>query len=385
MGERGAEPIVTPVAQRLIDLRQRTLPVVVWSLCAIVAAVMLLGRANRFEYLGLAQAMDYPVSPVATGTVESVVVELYDRVSAGDLVARLDASQVLATVATSNATLRQLQAEFEATRVELESDGNQAVGSRAGTLRRFKMDEEQRRLDLLSLKVEVESKEIELEGLDIEADRARELWQAGVVAKNVFDTTRLGRDALRQALDDSRALMAQTDQEFLAAKQRREEYEAGLPQDAILDSMLQPLVEAIEVESHRLEELEVQRRALFLRSPVEGQVSQVLCRRGQSVVPGQPVVIVSEASVHEIVAYLTEDDSRHVAPSTPVVISTRGAGGIVAESVVLRVGPTIQQLPPRLWRNPRVPDYGRAVVVAAAPGMQLTPGELVNVKLLRDR
>ena len=52
---------------------------------------------------------------------------------------------------------------------------------------------------------------------------------------------------------------------------------------------------------------------------------------------------------------------------------------------MLRVSPTIQELPPRLWRNPRVPDYGRAVVIAAAPGMRLTPGEVVNVKFLFDR
>src|SRR3990172_3317921 len=95
-----AAPIVTPAAQRLVDFRQRMLPIVVWSLCAIIAAVMLLGRASRLEYLGLAQALDYPVSPVATGTVDSVVVDLYDRVSSGDLVAKLDDSRVLATVAT---------------------------------------------------------------------------------------------------------------------------------------------------------------------------------------------------------------------------------------------------------------------------------------------
>jgi hypothetical protein len=96
-------------------------------------------------------------------------------------------------------------------------------------------------------------------------------------------------------------------------------------------------------------------------------------------------VVVSEDSVREIVAFLAEDDGREIAPSTRVVVSTRGAAGTVAESVVLRVGPTIQEMPQRLWRNPRVPDYGRAVVVAAAPGMQLTPGEVVNVKLLSGR
>jgi len=385
MDHRSSEPVVTPLPQRVVDLRRRTLPIVVWAVCAIAVAVMLLGRASRLEYLGLAQALDYPISPVATGTVESVVVNLYDRVTAGELVAKLDDSHVLASVAVSNATLNQLRAELEATRVTLLAEGDQGVGNRAAVLRRFKMDEEQRRLDLLSLKLQVESKEIELERLNIETDRARELWEAGVLARTVYDTARLQRDEVRQALDDGRALLEQTEQEYHAARERREEYEAGLPRDSMLESMLKPLREAIEVESRRLEEIELQRRALLLRSPVDGQVSQVLCRRGQAVVPGQPVVVVSEDSVREIVAFLAEDDGREIAPSTRVVVSTRGAAGTVAESVVLRVGPTIQEMPQRLWRNPRVPDYGRAVVVAAAPGMQLTPGEVVNVKLLSGR
>ena len=71
--------------------------------------------------------------------------------------------------------------------------------------------------------------------------------------------------------------------------------------------------------------------------------------------------------------------------STPVMVSTRGTEGTVSESVVLRIGPTVRQLPQRLWRNPRVPDYGRAVVIAAAPGMRLTPGEQVNIKFLPGR
>jgi multidrug resistance efflux pump len=376
------QPIVPSRAQRLVDFRPRTLPVVVWSVCAIAVAAMLLGRANRLQYLGLAQALDYPISPVATGTVESVVVDLYESVNAGDLVARLDDSHVTASVATANATLAQLRAELEAARVALVADGSPGSGGRAAILRRFKMDEEQRRLDLLSLKLEIESKQIELERLDLETERVHELWQAGVMAKNVYDTTRLSRDAMRKGLDDGRALLAQTEQEYLAARSRREEYDAGLPRDTALESMLQPLREAIEVESHRLQEIELQRRALFLRSPVDGQVSQVLCRQGQSVVAGQPVVVVSEGTVREIVAYLAEDDGHEIGPSTRAIVSTRGTNGTVAETVVLRVGPTIQELPPRLWRNPRIPDYGRAVVVAAAPGMHLTPGELVNVKLI---
>jgi len=380
MTEREAQPIETPMTQKLVDFRHRTLPLVVWSFCALLAVVMLIGRASRFEYLGLAQALEYPVSPVARGTLETVVVDIYDDVRSGDMVAKFDDSPVLANISTANATLRQLQAELEAARVQLMAEGGQGRANWVADLRRFQIDEEQRRLDLLSQKVIVETQQIELERVEIEERRGKELFQAGVIAQNYYDMIRLQRDEVRQGLEDNQVLLSQTEQEFLAAQRRREEYQEGLPRDAWIESMLQPLHEAIEVESRRLDEIELQRQALVLRSPVDGQVSQVLGRRGQSVMPGEPVVVIAEESVREIVAFLAEDDGREIVANTSVVVSTRDAGGTVAESVVLRVGPTVQELPQRLWRNPRVPDYGRAVVIAAAPSMQLTPGEVVNVK-----
>ena len=69
-------------------------------------------------------------------------------------------------------------------------------------------------------------------------------------------------------------------------------------------------------------------------------------------------------------------------PNTPVLVPSRTRPGELAESVILNVGPTVQTLPRQLWRDPRVEEYGRAVVIAAVPGMQLTPGEVVQIKIL---
>ena len=53
---------------------------------------------------------------------------------------------------------------------------------------------------------------------------------------------------------------------------------------------------------------------------------------------------------------------------------------MLAESFVVRMGPAMEMKPQRLWRDPMVPDYGRAVVIAALPGLNLTPGELLHVR-----
>lgn len=385
MSELRSAPIATPRAQRRDDFRRRTLPALVWGVSLLAVLGLLLARASRTEHVGLAQSLEYIVSPVTTGTLESVVVDLYETVNAGDMLAKLDDEAVLASIETANATVRKLQADLDATRAQLVGRGGEGHANRTADLRRFQMDEEQRRLEALALRVEIETDLIEFERLEVEARRAEQLRDAGLVSQAEFDIARTMRNQVRQRLEDNRVLFEQLEAEHHVARQRRSEFEDSLPSASRIEPLLQPLRAAIDVESRRIEEIELARRALVLRSPVNGQITQILCRKGQSVVAGEPIITVAEDSVREIVAYLDEVDGRAVRPNMPVVVSTRQVRGTVSDSVVLRVGPSVQQMPQRLWRDPRVPDYGRAVVVAAAPGMKLTPGELVNIEILESR
>lgn len=376
MAER-LKPIETPRAQRIENFRRRGLPVVVWSVAAGLCGLMLFNRVQKYEIIGIAQAMEYEVSSRVTGTLDTVLVDLYDEIDAGDLVAKLDDSQVLASIATIQARIEQLAHELAAARIEVLSDSADLTAD----LRRFQIDEEQRRLDGLELKVIIESDEIEAERLALQVSRNKRLLQTGLISEMEFENVRLQHDRVRKQVEENRILLAETEHEYLTAKSRREAYEKESPLRPG-DEPLLPLRGAIAVESGRLREVELQREALYLRSPIAGQVSQLLCRHGQSVVPGEPILMVAERSAREILAFLPDGDDaqRHAA----VLVSSRTHPDKVAESRILRVGPTIQELPARLWRDSRTPAYGRSVVIAGVQGLELTPGELVDVQLLTD-
>lgn len=375
-------PIETPRAQRVEDFKRRTLPLLVWSVSAVIVLVMLIGRARSYEYVGLAQALEYEISTTAPATLETVVVDLYDDVGAGDVVAKLDDQPLLASIRTSEATIRQLSAQLAASRTQLQADSGQGMAGWTADLRRFQIDEEQRRLDILSLKVVIESDRVEQERLALELERAETLLSEGLLSKTDHDITRLQHEQVKRRLEDNVVLLAQTEQEFREAQERRRAFEEELPRLPDDESFLGPVQEAIAVESRRLDEIQLLRASMILRSPVVGQVSQILCRRGQSVEPGEPILMIAERTVREIVAFLDEAEGSRVTPNSRVLIASRSGTGTVAESVVVRVGPTVQALPQRLWRDPRVPDYGRAVVIAASPTLGLTPGETVSVKFL---
>jgi hypothetical protein len=65
-----------------------------------------------------------------------------------------------------------------------------------------------------------------------------------------------------------------------------------------------------------------------------------------------------------------------------VLAARRGDPSLVAESIITRVGPSIEQMPLRMWRDSAIPEYGLPFVVAGIPVLKLTPGELVGIRVI---
>jgi HlyD family secretion protein len=374
-------PIETPSAQRRQNFKQKTLPLIVWCACAVLAVGMLLSRARRFEYVGVASAPVYEISSRTAATVASVGVGLYDKVGAGDVVVVLDDTQVKAAVETARANVRRLSAELDAAKAGL--GGAAGAGGLATDLRRFAVDEERQRLDALSIKVTLESDRVELERRKIEVRRAEALRAADLLSDADRDNARLLYEQLKRRNEENETLLQETEDAVRRTQARRVDYEHGGAGPGNEPAAFRPLREGINVEVQRLKEVETQREALVLKSPVAGRVSRILAARGQSIVAGEPILLIEEESVKEIVAYLREGDIRLVAPSSKVRI-TSVRSGRVADSVVIAVGPGLEALPQRLWKNPQMAEYGLGVTIGASPLMALTPGELVSVDFLRS-
>jgi HlyD family secretion protein len=371
-------PIPVSPRQRREDFRRRVLPVMVWSLAALACAGLLFQRTRRLEYVGIAQAPEHEVSAGADGVVQSLEVELLETVEAGAIVARLDDAALRAAIETARARIAQLEAETEAAHVVAAGEALNL----GGELRRFQADEERRRLEVLAQRVELSADQVEAERLGIEARRQQELFAQGVVSASIHDNARLAWEAMQRRVEEGRALLEQTAQELATASHRRQLHEARLPPGERDSVMLAPLRESIAVENRVLDEIEVLRRGTVLRSAVAGQVTQVWARAGQAVVTGEPVLTIVEAAPREIVAYLSESDPAEVRSGTRALVSSRRRPDRTAESLVLRDSRAVVTLPQRLWRDPRAPEFGRPVVLASVPALELVPGELVAVRFL---
>jgi multidrug resistance efflux pump len=329
------------------------------------------------QYVGLAEARQYEVSVDQRGRLEQVFVDRLDPVEAGEPLARLDDARLESDIRTSQARLRMLVAELAAHRADL------ATQSSAG-LRRFQLDIDQLRLDELSLEVVIESDRVELERLRLDLARSESLLAEGLVDVGSTESLALKVREIETRLENNRVLLEQTRARRLEASRRQTEYAATVRGDSTEALLLEPFKAAIEVESRELDAIRLRRSSLVLRSPVSGQVTRVIAHRGETVLPGEPVVVVTERAARELVAYVDEEDAERVYENGLVLVAAANDPSRVAESVILRVGSTVEELPPRLWRIPSAAEHGRPLVIRAVPELDLTPGSRITVTLLDD-
>jgi len=379
MNER--DRVRTPLPQRLRDWSGTPLTVAVWFIAATAAIVMLVGRVRHATYPGMARSNVFDVSPAVTGTVQDLRVELFEFVEAGDVIADLDSSDVEARIKTAKAELGRIAAELNAARVTMQKGATPAEIDRRTELRRFAVDVEDRRLEELSLLVAIESDRVIAERLRLEHERIEALTRQGVVAQAELDDIRLRHETVLRQIEKNRHLLSQVRRERESAQARLKEFSRTASANELKDILLAPLHAALDVQNSRIARLQAARHALKLRSPVTGQIAGILAQPGQAVVAGQPIARIAQAFASEVIAYAPERSPITPQPGARVRVLARRTGGPAMESVVLRVGPTIELMPDRLWHNAGITEYGRPFLVATGEPLDLVPGELVDVEL----
>jgi pyruvate/2-oxoglutarate dehydrogenase complex dihydrolipoamide acyltransferase (E2) component len=127
------------------------------------------------------------------------------------------------------------------------------------------------------------------------------------------------------------------------------------------------------------------RQKLELKAPFDGVVSQVLRQPTDVVLAGEPILRITDANVTDIVAYASEDQMSDVQKGMVVELikHVTPTSVQIERSDVTFVGPTVEQMPARLWRNPNVPEWGRPFLIKAPAAMKLVLGETVGIRRLK--
>ena len=103
-------------------------------------------------------------------------------------------------------------------------------------------------------------------------------------------------------------------------------------------------------------------------------------RIGEVVTAGDPILAVAQREPTEIVAYISEQQLGLLSEKMGVELVKTRMPAQIARSQVESIGPTIELMPQRLWRNPTIPQWGRPVLIGIPPRLSLVPGEIVGIR-----
>ena len=341
-------------------------------------------RSQRFEVLGIAQGQVRRIAATCTGRLKILPVELFSKVSRGDTLAVIDVvlddENTGAELAVISAEIQHLKAELTPTKERIVSEATERETNIIADQRRFNVDVENARLRVLELKTQIETDRITAEDLALEVKIVEGLLEQDAIAPYELQKARTQYNIMAKKTEGNKQLLTKAEQDLKQAQQRRDEYAQRRPQHPSVEGALTVIQKAIEVQEQRIKELTIRRQVLVLKSPIDGMVNQIQKGPGETVLPGESVLTVTELIPREIVAYADESQAGLVKERMAVQLVKNNNPAQIARSQVVNISSNIELIPQRLWRSPNIAQWGRAIVIKIPPGLKLLPGETVGIR-----
>lgn len=349
-------PIPSPPSHHWRQIRVRVLPPI--AFLAVLGVTVWLWALNQATPLVFGTA-EGPVADVASpqaGRLVELKVEPYQEVRAGEIIATVDPvnPEVLSN------TLAVIRAEMEAIRADAGYDAGDRV-----RYAQYQMDWLLQRADLVELRAQHRFAESEFQ-------RLSKLVKENVASQTDYEIAKRDLEQSKTLLDERAAAVEQT------GKTLRELAPENLNTET-------PAVRAaIAVAEEQLRLAEAQLRPLALIAPISGRVSCVYRPAGSTVAASEPIVTIADPKVDRIVAFLGQPFGVEPRVGMEVVVRSRGHHRAVARSHITHVGPRVELFtaPLRIRGMGAAQERGLPFIVSVPTGMNLRPGELVDISLL---
>ncbi len=235
------------------------------------------------------------------------------------------------------------------------------------------------RLACLEQRVELAASRAKLGLAESEWRRAQELFRSGILSQQALEQTKTAHERLAEEVQERSKLLAE--QEATLAAPRPEPMALN---PARRDEHHPAVEAAIHVQEAKLRLTEAEMRPVILRAPIDGVVSAVHRRPGESLATGEPVVTITGTNPEHIVSYLRPPLRTRLAVGMAVEIRSRGFGGSIGHGKVLRVGSRMEPIIASLrWPGSTgTSDLGLPVHVSLPCEAKLFPGEIVDLSLM---
>jgi multidrug resistance efflux pump len=330
-------PIPIPRREQWQDIRLRVLPLIVFG--ATTLAITLLWRQAVMppNFTGEVEHIESRVASAEAGTLTQLYVSRFQVVSKGTPLAVVE--PVEARVLGYEVALQRL------------------------------------RLPWLQQKVDLATAESNLQFAEVEFNRAQGLLKKKVISPQEYDIFLKKKRALELEVAEKKRLVADLERQI----ERLQPSTSAIAGTASATTLLGDQ----EVKSPPPDGGIGQK---ILTAPIEGMVSMIYRRPGESVMGGEPILIIAAPYSTHIIGYMREPVSLQPEVGMDVRIRSRDANRTLAYGQVTRVGVAFEPIAIAL-QNPLVnlnrPETGLPVEVSLPANLQLRPGGIVDLTLLR--
>ena len=358
-------PIPTPTSLLWRQLRLQYLPVVIFVAGVAAAAFIWTKWVAPPTLVGEVEAVRSEVRSAQAGTLVGFTVDYLQTVKAGQSLGEV----VVTPPRVLEASLALIRAEIEMMRNTLDPVLAQ---------QRAALDFERLQLDWMSKRVELASLQGQLAQAESSLARTTALHQAKLVTDDDFDLAKSTRDSLKEQVK------AQTELITKIEPRLRSLATMGNGSTPSTESGLRA---AIFHKEQELKLVESQLSPLPMIAPIDGVVTMVYRRRGETVAAGEPIVQISSTSTSRIIGFLRQPVAEPPKPGTEVEIRTRTWQRQIATARITQVGQQFEPISPTILAAMRLPvstvptEYGLRVLVTSPAGLELRPGEHVDLIL----
>jgi HlyD family secretion protein len=271
--------------------------------------------ADRVRASGNVEATGIEVAPEVGGRLLELKVDEGDRVQVGDLIARLDTTNV-------DLALRRARAEREQADAQLRL---LLAGSRIEDIR-------QAEAQAASADTEVAAARADLKSAEADLERFASLLKSNSGSEKQRDDAATRRDVAGERLAgaEQRARAAREALARVKAGARREEIDAARARLAAADAQIAALEQNVTDAS--------------LKSPVAGIVTQKLADVGEVLVPRAPIVVVTDLDRAWANLYIDEPVVPKINLGQPATLFT-DAGGAGIPGTVTYISPQAEFTP----------------------------------------
>lgn len=354
--------IPSPPAHRWREFRVKVMPVFVYVV--IFGTVIVLWKNHHASptVVGEVEVIRADIKAEQIGTLAGLTVKRFDRVSKGQILARLITTD---TEALTN-SLEAIRADLLLMRARMQQDHV-----------RNELNFETLRLDILRENVLLATTRVKLREAESEYQRVAILRDEKLVSESLYDAAKNLRDALETEVTERARLVADL------AKTLHDREPAHGNSDNPLTADKGTVDVAIAAQERKLR---LSREPVNLRAPIDGVISYVHHQDGVRVLAGDPIVTITSTTPENIIGYLRQPHAFEPVPGMIVTIRTRGpVRQEVRSEIVSPSGEEYFTEMQRVRSPMRIRGYNNSLesglpfLVAIPPGLKLHPGELVDL------